>query len=60
MSDETDSAAYDPAEPTPPEREPPRRSTAPQSNSTNGQIAIGLAVLFGGLAIVFGLGIALA
>ena len=60
MSDETDSAEYDPAEPTPPEREPPRRSTAPQSPYTNGQVAIGFAVLVVGLLVVFGLSVALA
>jgi hypothetical protein len=60
MNDETDSAEYDPAEPTPPEREPPRRSTAPQSEYTNGQVAIGFVVLLVGLAVVFGLGVALA
>jgi hypothetical protein len=60
MSDETDSAEYDPTDPTPPEREPPRRSTAPQSQYTGGQVAFGVVVLVGGLLVVVGLTLALA
>ncbi|WP_436903277.1 DUF7550 family protein [Halovenus halobia] len=59
MSDD-DSEAYDPADPQAPETEPPRRSTAPQSEYTNGQVAIGFAVLFVGLVVVVGLTLALA
>ncbi|MXR52860.1 hypothetical protein GRX03_14750 [Halovenus sp. WSH3] len=55
MSEETDSTPYDPTEPTPPEREPPRRSTAPQSEYTTGQVAVGFAILLVGLVVVFGL-----
>jgi len=59
MSDD-ESEAYDPAEPTAPETEPPRRSTAPQSEYTNGQVAIGFAVMLVGLVLVVGLTLALA
>ena len=62
MADDSDAdpSDYDPEEPTPPEREPPVRSTAPQSRYTNTQVAIGFLVLFVGLAVVFGLSLALA
>lgn len=60
MAEETDPDAYDPSEPVPPERESPVRSTAPQSSYTSGQILFGIVVLLVGLAITFGLGIALA
>lgn len=61
MADEqTDPDAYDPTEPEPPETEPPERSTAPQSEYTNGQVAAGIAVLLVGLVIIFGLGLVLA
>jgi len=46
---------YEPESPTPPEQEPPLRSTAPQSDYTTGQVEIGFAVLFTGLALTFGL-----
>jgi len=52
--------AYDPSSPTPPARTPPLRSTAPQSEFTTGQVAKGFVVLLVGLAIVFGLPLALA
>jgi len=58
--DDTSAEDYDPESPTPPAREPPIRSTAPQSEFTNGQVAIGLVVLVIGLALTFGLGLALA
>jgi hypothetical protein len=58
--DDSDEGAYDPAEPTPPEQAPPRRSTAPQSPYTARQIAFGAVVLLVGLAVTFGLGVALA
>ncbi len=60
--DHDDEAAetYDPSSPTPPARTPPLRSTAPQSEYTTGQVAVGFVVLLLGLAIVFGLPIALA
>jgi hypothetical protein len=51
---------YDPATPAPPAREPPRRSTAPQSDFTTGQVGLGFLVLVVGLAITVGLPIALA
>ena len=51
---------YDPQSPTPPEREPPLRSTAPQSAFTMGQVGFGFLVLAAGLAVTFGLAIALA
>ena len=52
--DETE-ATYDPRSPTPPAREPPRRSTAPQSDYTMGQVGFGVVVLVVGLAVTFGL-----
>lgn len=60
MTEETEdddeaSDAYDPVAPTPPAREPPRRSTAPQSDYTSGQVAFGFVVLAIGAALVFGL-----
>lgn len=60
MTDETEddadaTDAYDPAAPTPPAREPPRRSTAPQSDYTRGQVAFGIVVLIIGAALTFGL-----
>jgi hypothetical protein len=45
---------YDPRSPTPPEREPPRRSTAPQSDYTMGQVGLGLVIMLVGLALTFG------
>ncbi|MFW5974521.1 MAG: DUF7550 family protein [Natrialbaceae archaeon] len=58
--EETDPDAYDPTQPEPPAMEPPRRSTAPQSEYTGGQIAAGLVVMLVGVVIVFGLPLVLA
>jgi hypothetical protein len=57
MSDDHDEdrPAYDPANPTPPEREPPLRSTAPQSDYTLSQVGFGIVVFLVGVAITFGL-----
>ena len=55
-----DRPEYEPAVPTPPEREPPLRSTAPQSLFTSGQVAVGFVVLLVGLALTFGVAVALA
>ena len=54
-ADHDDRPAYAPAEPTPPEREPPLRSTAPQSEYTSTQVALGFVVLLVGLVVTFGL-----
>lgn len=51
---------YDPESPSPPDREPPRRSTAPQSDYTIGQVIFGFAVLLVGLVLTFGLAFGLA
>jgi hypothetical protein len=51
---------YDPASPSPPDREPPLRSTAPQSPYTGGQVAVGAVIMLVGLAVVFGLPLAMA
>jgi hypothetical protein len=51
--------AYDPRSPTPPAREPPRRSTAPQSDFTMGQVGFGFVVLVVGLALAYGVPILL-
>jgi len=51
---------YDPESPSPPDREPPRRSTAPQSDYTMGQVIFGFAVLLIGLVLTFGLAFGLA
>ena len=64
MTDDDDHADeapedYDPSSPTPPERRPPLRSTAPQSEYTMGQVAFGFVVLLLGLAVVFGIPLAL-
>lgn len=58
--DETEPQEYDPTSPTPPSRRPPLRSTAPQSEFTTGQVAIGFVVFLLGLALVFGLPVAMA
>jgi hypothetical protein len=50
---------YDPGSPIPPEREPPRRSTAPQSDYTMGQVIFGYAVLLVGLVLTFALPVVL-
>lgn len=52
--DEDDRPSYDPSQPTPPEREPPFRRTAPQSEFTQKQVAIGFIVLLVGFALTFG------
>lgn len=57
---ETSRPDYNPAAPTPPDREPPLRSTAPQSPYTMGQVGFGFAILFVGLLILFVLPILLA
>lgn len=51
---------YDPVSPTPPLRAPPRRSTAPQSEFTTGQVGFGFLVLAIGLGVTFGLPLLLA
>lgn len=51
MAEKTDSDAYDPTDPEPPARGSPRRSTAPQSEYTGGQVGFGLAVLAVGLLV---------
>lgn len=51
---------YDPTDPQLPSREPPLRSTAPQSDYVVGQVWKGVAVLVVGLALTFGLALALA
>lgn len=51
---------YDPENVDLPSREPPLRSTAPQSDFTMGQVATGVVVLAIGLAVVFGIPLALA
>jgi hypothetical protein len=60
MTEEERNGEYEPSEPAPPVRQPPLRSTAPQSPSTTGQVAVGFAVLFVGFVVVFGLPVALA
>lgn len=61
MSDhDDDRPAYNPEEPTPPEREPPLRSTAPQSDFELAQVGAGFVVLLVGLVITFGLPLLLA
>jgi hypothetical protein len=51
--------AYDPANKELPERAPPLRRTAPQSAYRQDDVGIGLLVLVVGLAITFGLPLAL-
>lgn len=58
--DAEDRPAYDPTDVELPSREPPLRSTAPQSEFTFGQVTTGLLVLLVGLAVTFGLAVALA
>jgi len=55
-----DRPEYDPENPELPSRAPPLRSTAPQSEFTTGQVARGFLVLAVGLALTFGVAIALA
>jgi len=50
---------YDPGNVELPSREPPLRSTAPQSDFTMGQVLTGVVVLAIGLAVVFGIPLAL-
>ncbi|MFT4945767.1 MAG: hypothetical protein ACI9K3_001718 [Halovenus sp.] len=57
---ESESGEYDPASPEPPAREPPRRGTAPQSEYTTRQVAVGFLVLAVGLAVVVGVALTLA
>jgi hypothetical protein len=59
-ADDEAAETYDPSSPTAPARTPPLRSTAPQSEYTMGQVAFGFVVLLLGLAIVFGLPVAMA
>ncbi|WP_226010231.1 DUF7550 family protein [Halomicrobium salinisoli] len=56
---EADRPDYDPQNPEVPDRAPPLRETAPQSDFTMGQVATGFVVLAVGLAVVFGLSVAL-
>ncbi|MFB6189852.1 MAG: hypothetical protein ABEI57_08200 [Halapricum sp.] len=56
---ETERPDYDPANVELPSREPPLRSTAPQSDFTMRQVAIGFVVLVVGLVVTFGLPLAL-
>lgn len=58
--DHDDRPEYDPSEPTPPEREPPHRQTAPQTEFTGAQVAVGLGVSLLGLVVSFGLPFVLA
>ena len=58
--DEDDRPAYDPQQPEAPEYQPPLRSTAPQSAYTMGQVGAGFVVLLVGLAVTFGLAVAMA
>lgn len=51
--------AYDPENVSLPERAPPLRSTAPQSEFTMRQVALGFVVTLLGVAVVFGLPLAL-
>jgi hypothetical protein len=62
MSDDHDEdrPEYDPESPSPPSGEPPLRSTAPQSDYTNGQVALGFVVLLVGVAVTFGVPLLLA
>ena len=53
--EDSEATTYDPSAPTPPTREPPRRSTAPQSDYTMGQVGFGVLVLLVGAALTFGL-----
>jgi len=59
QSHSTDTREYDPEHVSLPSRAPPLRSTAPQSFFTTGQVAIGAVVLAIGLAVVFGVPLAL-
>jgi hypothetical protein len=64
MADEDDHgdesrAAYDPSDRDLPSREPPLRSTAPQSDYTFRDVAVGFAVLLVGVVVTFGLPLAL-
>lgn len=51
--------AYDPSAKNLPSREPPLRSTAPQSDYTTRDTAVGFAVMVVGVAVAFGLPLAL-
>jgi hypothetical protein len=54
-----DRPAYDPSSKDLPERAPPLRSTAPQSDYAMRDVGVGCAVLAVGLALTFGLALAL-
>jgi len=56
----TDRPDYDPANPELPSRAPPLRSTAPQSDFVMAQVGFGFLVLAIGLALTFGVALALA
>ena len=56
----SDDEASDSEETALPAREPPERSTAPQSEYTNGQVATGFVIMLVGVALVVGLTLALA
>lgn len=58
--EEEDRAEYDPQNPEAPEFQPPLRSTAPQGTYTMGQVGLGFVVLLLGLALTFGLAVAMA
>jgi hypothetical protein len=60
MTTETETGEYDPESPEPPARDPPLRDTAPQSEFTPRQVALGVLVLFVGLSVIVGLTLALA
>lgn len=50
---------YDPTAKDLPAREPPLRSTAPQSEYTTRDVAVGFVVLLVGVAVIFGVPVAL-
>ncbi|PSQ09764.1 hypothetical protein BRC95_00265 [Halobacteriales archaeon QS_5_68_33] len=54
-----DRPAYDPSSKDLPERAPPLRSTAPQSDYAMRDVGVGCVVLAVGLALTFGLALAL-
>lgn len=54
-----DRPAYDPSEKELPSREPPLRTTAPQSDYTQGDVGVGLLVMLVGVTLAFFLPFAL-
>jgi hypothetical protein len=54
-----DRPEYDPSNKDLPSGEPPLRSTAPQSDYVNRDVAVGAAILVVGLVVTFGLPLAL-